>query len=71
MRDRRKVQGEWYLLVLGAVELRWGRELNKIDALIKLIILFAGLSIWIKSFVCRIFQPIALRFPGAGGYLSP
>jgi len=41
MRDRQKVQGEWYLIVLGAVELGRGRELNKIDALVKLIIFLA------------------------------
>ena len=39
----------------------------KIDAFIKLIIFLAGLSIWKKSFLCRVDQPIAMRLPGAGG----
>ena len=37
--------GERYLIVLGAVELGRGRELNIIDALIKLIFFLASLSI--------------------------
>ena len=36
-----KCRGGWYLIVLRVVELGRGRELNKIDALIKLIIFLA------------------------------
>jgi hypothetical protein len=44
------------------------KEEYKIDALIKLIISLADLSLVKKSFVYRIVRPIAMRFPGAGGF---
>jgi hypothetical protein len=45
MYDRRGMQGERYLIVLGAVKLGGGRKIYKIDAFNKLIIFLASLSI--------------------------
>ncbi len=59
------------MIVLEAVELGRGRELNKIDALIKLIIFLVCVINCIKSFVGTLNQPITKRFPGVGGHLSP
>ena len=67
MCDRRGTQGRAAFDRPGAVKLGEGRKYNKIEALIKLIIFLAGLHILIKSFVCRVEQPIAMRLPSAGG----
>ena len=67
MCDRRGTQGRAAFDRPGAVKLGEGRKYNKIEALIKLIIFLTGLhNILIKSFVCRVEQPIAMRLPGAG-----
>ncbi len=43
--DRRGTQGEWYLIVMGAVKLGGGAKIYQIDAFNKLIVFLASLSI--------------------------